>query len=187
MAVDRAAAERAIHAFLKALGHDPDEEPELSRTPALVTEAFEKELLGGYDVDVRSLLVTEWSPISKDGARGPVIVRGISVTTICPHHLLPATGHATVAYLPSDRLIGIGTIARLVEAFARRLTLQEAIGESVVRALVEHARARGAHCRLELAHACLAARGARQPNATVVTIAHAGERIADPSGEGFRT
>ena len=89
---------RHSQVLLKALGHDPDHELELSRTPALVTEAFENEL-GGYSVDVRSLLAAEWSPIPKDGARGPVIVRGITVTTICPHHLLPASGHATVAYL----------------------------------------------------------------------------------------
>jgi GTP cyclohydrolase I len=98
---------------------------------------------------------------------------------MCPHHLLPGIGAATVAYLPGDRVVGIGGLARTVDAFARRLTLQETIGEAVVRALLDHAGARGAYCRLELSHACLSARGARQPEAIVVTIARGGEAISD--------
>jgi GTP cyclohydrolase I len=181
MAVDRRAAEGAIRAFLKALGHDPDTSSELAGTPALVVEAFENELLSGYGVDVPGLLAAESEPLALDGPRGVVAVQGIHVTTVCPHHLLPAMGHATLAYLPGDRLVGIGTLARVVDAFARRLTLQEAIGPAVVHALLEHAGARGATIRLELRHACLAARGARQTDATVVTVAHAGEPIVDTS------
>jgi GTP cyclohydrolase I len=184
MPADRAAAERAIRAFLTALGHDPDTTPELGNTPALVTEAFEKELLAGYAVDVPALLHAESGPLAKNGPHGVVIVRGLSVATVCPHHLLPAMGHASVAYLPGPRLVGIGTIARLVDAYARRLTLQEAIGDHVVNALVDHAGARGAECRLELRHACLAARGARQSDATVVTVARAGEAVGAIAGSG---
>jgi GTP cyclohydrolase I len=130
-------------------------------------------------VDVRALLVAESEPLAKDGPRGIVVVRNLSLATVCPHHLLPALGRAAVAYLPGERIVGIGTIARTVDAFARRLTLQETIGESVVRALVEGLRARGAHCQIELTHSCLGARGTRQAGASVVTVAHAGERIAD--------
>jgi GTP cyclohydrolase I len=141
--VDRHAAERAIAAFLRALGHDPEASPELSDTPARVAEAFERDLLSGYSVDIRALLQTESVALSEDGPHGPVIVRDATVSALCPHHLLPATGVATVAYLPGDRIVGIGTLSRLVDAYARRLTLQEAISENVVRALVEHAGARG--------------------------------------------
>jgi GTP cyclohydrolase I len=179
MTVDRHGAENAIQAFLKALGHDPAMNPELARTPALVTEAFERELLSGYAVDVPALLAAESSVPSRDGAHGLVVVGGIQVATVCPHHLLPGMGRATVAYLPGNRLVGIGAIARTVDAFARRLTLQESIGEEVVRALVGHAGARGAYCRLELTHACLSARGARQGSAAVVTVARAGSDIMD--------
>lgn len=181
MAVDRDAAERAIRAFLQALGHDPRANAILEGTPARVTEAFERDLLSGYTVDVQSLLVLESEPIAEDGPHGLVIVRGVSVATVCPHHLLPGLGRAVVAYLPGERIIGIGTIARVVDAFARRLTLQETIGDSIVRALMNAGGARGAYCRLELLHSCLAARGARQPEATVVTVARAGERVADES------
>jgi GTP cyclohydrolase I len=179
--VDRAAAERAIRAFLVALGYDPAKSEDLQGTPARVTEAFETDLLAGEGVDVRELLLAESSVIGAAGPRGLVVVDRISVATICPHHLLPGLGQAAVAYLPGQRLVGIGTIARLVDAVARRLTLQEDIGESVVRALMEHAGASGAYCRLELTHSCLSARGARQGDARVVTIARAGADIPDAS------
>ena len=179
MPVDRDAAERAIGAFLKALGQDPETNPALVGTPARVTEAFTEDLLSGYAVDVAALLLAESEPIAKDGPRGLVVVRGVTVATVCPHHLLPALGRAAVAYLPGERLVGIGTIARTVDAFARRLTLQETIGESVVRALMETVRARGAYCQIELSHSCLGARGARQAGASVITVAQAGERIPD--------
>lgn len=183
--VDRPAAERAIAAFLRALGHDPESSPELSDTPARVAEAFERDLLSGYSVDIRALLQAESVALSEDGPRGPVMVRGATVSALCPHHLLPAMGVATIAYLPGDRIVGIGTLTRLVDAYARRLTLQEAIGENVVRALVEHAGARGAYCRLELKHACLSIRGTRQPSATVVTVARRGSALDDVvSGDG---
>jgi GTP cyclohydrolase I len=181
MAVDRAGAERAIRAFLVALGHDPERSAELESTPARVTEAFATDLLAGQDVDVGALVRGESSPLAEHGPRGLVVVDRIRVATVCPHHLLPGLGHATAAYLPGTSLLGIGTIARVVDAYARRLTLQESIGESVVRALLEHAGARGAYCRIELQHSCLSARGAREGEARVITIARAGVAIADSS------
>jgi GTP cyclohydrolase I len=93
---------------------------------------------------------------------------------VCPHHLLPALGVAHVVYLPGASLLGIGTITALVDAFARRLTLQEAIGENVVTALMQHAGARGAYCELSLEHSCLRARGERQAEALVRSSARAG-------------
>jgi len=103
-----------------------------------------------------------------------VIVRDLAVATLCPHHLMPALGHAAVAYVPGTRLLGIGTLAGLLDAYARRLTLQETIGENVARALVEHAGALGACCELTLAHSCMSARGTRQADARVRSLATAG-------------
>lgn len=185
MAIDRAAAERAIRAFLVALGHDPAKAKELEDTPARVAEAFEADLLAGEGVDVRALVRAESTPIPENGPRGLVVVDRIRVATVCPHHLLPGLGHATVAYLPGENLVGIGTIARVVDAYARRLTLQESIGESVVRAFIDTAGARGAYCRIELQHSCLSARGSREGEARVVTVARAGVPIAD-AGLGGR-
>lgn len=177
MAFDQKAAERAIHDFLRALGRDPDQ-PELAGTPARMAEAFGRDLLSGYDVDVPELIERGSEPL-RGGGGDVIALSGIAVTTVCPHHLMPAQGRALVAYLPGERLLGIGTVAKLVDAYARRLTLQEKIGESVVAALLEHGRARGAYCELRLSHSCLSARGARQSEAELLTTARAGE-LRDP-------
>ena len=107
MPIDRAGAERAVAQFLTALGHDTESDPELAGTPARVVQAFAHDLLSGYNVDVASLLA-EGSAASP-GDQGLVIVRDIAISTVCPHHLLPALGQATVAYHPGKRLLGLGT------------------------------------------------------------------------------
>lgn len=184
MSIDREAAERAVRQLLLALGHDAHGDPELADTPKRVVEAFTNDLLCGYEVDLAGLVEEGSSALAADAkqpARGIVLVRDIAVATVCPHHLLPASGKASVAYLPGKRLLGLGTLAGLVDACARRLTLQEAIGDQVVQALMQHAQARGAHCRLTLTHSCLSLRGSRQAAASVTTVAAAGE-LAGPEG-----
>ena len=172
--VDRRAAAAAIEAFLRALGHEP--QGELEGTGERVAEAWAEELLAGEGVDLGRLLREGSSPLSlaAGGSAGLVVARELSLTTVCPHHLLPAQGRAFVAYLPGQRLAGVGTLAALVEACARRLTLQERLGEEVVQALHQELGARGAACRLVLSHACLTARGRRQTEALVETVALAG-------------
>jgi GTP cyclohydrolase I len=171
--VDRERARAAIAEFLRALGVDPNADPELAATPARVADAWADDLVNGYLVDVRALLRAESSPIVGHGAQ-LVLLREVSISTVCPHHLLPARGTADIAYLPGRLAAGLGTIVRLVDAYAHRLTLQETIGENVSRALVDHLGARGAACRLRLQHGCLASRGERHPEAVVETIALAG-------------
>jgi len=184
MPADRARAAQAISDFLAALGVSPAEDPELVGTPERVASAFIDELLDGYRVDVKGLLRAE-SSLSEDAPKGFVVVRDIAVTTVCPHHLLPARGHAAVVYEPGERIAGIGTIARVVLAFARRLTLQETIGTNVVDALVAELGAKGAACRLVLTHECMASRGERQVGAQVETVAFAGSFDASPSQRGL--
>lgn len=177
MAVNREQAKRAVADLLSALGHDPAHEPGLAQTPELVVESWMTDWLSGYTANLQQLLA---GAIDAPGPNAPIVtVSDISVCTLCPHHLLPAEGTATVAYLPGAQLLGLGTLARLVEAFSRRLTLQEQIGENVVAALVEHAGARGAYCQLQLHHACLRLRGAKQANATVTTNHYAGSFCSD--------
>jgi GTP cyclohydrolase I len=180
MSVDRAAARRAIADFLRALGHDPSADAELEKTPERVVAAFADELLSGYAVDLDALLRDGASP-APAAAAGVVAVKGIALSTVCPHHLLPALGHADVAYAPGATVLGLGTVARLVDAFARRLTLQEGIGHHVVETLMTRAGARGAYCRIELTHGCLSARGACQANARAVTVSSAGS-LLEPAG-----
>ncbi len=170
-AVDREAAARAVAAFLKAIGHEPV--GDLEETPGLVAEAWCSDLLSGRDEDPAAILRA--GSIPHDDDAGLVALKSLAVTTMCPHHLMPAHGTADIAYLPGDRVAGFGAIARALRAATRRLTLQETAGATVARLLVEQLGARGAACRLRLAHTCLIARGARESGALVETVALAGD------------
>ncbi len=169
--IDRRAAARAIEDFLRALGHEP--EGELAGTGERVADAWADDLIAGEAIDAAAVLRKGALDLDAAGS-GLVLVRDLAVTTMCPHHLLPAHGTATVAYLPGARVAGIGTIAQVVDVLAHRLTLQERIGDEVVALLVQELGARGALCRLALTHSCLIARGERKTGAIVETIAVAG-------------
>jgi GTP cyclohydrolase I len=169
--MDRHAAAQAIDAFLRALGRDPARDPDLAGTGARVAAAWADDLLAGYGVDVDALLAANVLP----GRSELVVVRDIPVYTTCPHHLLGSSGRATVAYAPDQRLVGVGTVAAIVDAFARRLALQEQIGESVVASLGKHLSPRWAACRLLLTHGCMTARGERAHGSRVETVALHGD------------
>jgi len=169
--MNRDTAARAIDTFLRALGRDPDHEPALVGTGARVAAAFADELLVGYGVDVDELL----SQNVFAGKTELVVVRDLPIATICPHHLMPSMGVATVAFAPEDHIVGVGTVARVVDAFARRLALQEEIGERVVAALQKHLAPRWTACRIALTHACMSAGAA-------VRTAPASRRSLSPAG-----
>lgn len=171
--MDKSAARAAIAEFLRALGRDARSEPELAQTPERVVDAFADELLAGYAVDLHAL-VLEGSTLATTPS-GIVALRELAVATVCPHHLMPGLGRANVVYRPGDRVLGLGAIARLVDACARRLVLQETIAEDVVSAFIEHAGARGAYCEVTLVHGCLSARGACQANARATSVVRRGE------------
>lgn len=171
MGTDRTAAANAIDAFLRAIGRDPSNEPDLVGTGVRVADAYLDELCAGYAVDTRALL--EASVIAD--LPGLVVVRDLPVSTMCPHHLLPATGHATIAIHARSRGIGLGTIASLVDAHARRLTLQERIGEAVVSDLEAVLAPTWVGCRLVLSHACMSTRGPEARGSRVETIALRGK------------
>ena len=139
------------------------------------------ERLSGRDIDLGTLIERDAAPYAGDETAPTVVVRGIDVATLCPHHLLVAYGSATVAYHPGRRMLGLGTLARIADASARQLVLQEQIGERVVSVLMAQGQAQGAYCSLSLWHSCLGIRGARQPRATVHTRAVAGT-LARPGG-----
>lgn len=172
MPVDRAAAALAIDAFLRAIGRDPSTEPELEGTGARVADAWIDELTAGYAVDARALLAKS---VIADAAPGLVVVRDVAITTTCPHHLMPATGIAVVAMQASNKLVGIGTLAAVVEAHARRLTLQEHICDRVVADMMAVLDPTWAGCRLVLSHACMTARGETKHGARVETVTVRGE------------
>lgn len=168
--VDLQAAAQAIEAFLTALGHPPDSDPQLRDTGRLVARAFHEEFLCGYAADPAALLRDSIASTGGD----LVVVKDLSITCICPHHLLPATGLLHLGYLPSNRIVGFGALERVAQALSRRLILQEALCEQIAQALVDELGARGAGCIAELQPACLTARGKRPTHAKVVTAATSG-------------
>jgi GTP cyclohydrolase I len=173
MTVDRAAAELAIGAFLRAIGRDPAVEPELLGTPARVVAAYD-ELCDGYQVDPARVVRPHIVP----GSTAIVALRDVTVTTMCPHHLMPASGTGTIAFAPRDKLVGLGVMAELLDVFAHRLTLQEEIGERVAATLARELSARWVACRLVLRHACVTARGAKKHGATAETVAFVGDEAS---------
>lgn len=168
--VDLQAAARAVEAFLTALGHPPDSDPQLRDTGKLVARAFHEEFLCGHAADPAAILRDSIAA----GGGDLIVVKDLTITCMCPHHLLPATGVLHLGYLPSDRIVGFGALERLAQALSRRLILQEALCEQIAQALVDHLGARGAGCIAELQPACLTARGKRPTQAKVVTAATSG-------------
>jgi GTP cyclohydrolase I len=176
--VNRADAARAVEQFLLALGHSPT--GELAHTGELVAEAWCSELLSGQGLDPGAIL--REGAIEAAGV-GPVLLRDLVVTTMCPHHLMPAHGRGDVLYLPGGKVAGLGAIARALIATTRKLTLQERAGSELADALCDALGARAAAVRLRLTHTCLVARGARESAAVVETLSFAGAFAADGNKE----
>lgn len=168
-AFDPAAFERAVGYLLAACGIAPDAR-HMGRTAQRVRELWQRRLLGGYDLDPATALGDGF-----DDPRGDmVVIRGIAVHGVCPHHLVPFRGVAHVAYLPGGRLHGFGRIARLVDAIGHRFTYQEWMTRDVAEALLLHGKARGAACVIEAEQLCLLLGEDRRGDERVVTQAFTG-------------
>ena len=173
MPADRGRAARAIEEFLSALSLDP-RSGDLVGTGARVADAFADDLCEGYAIDARALLAAEAIAVN-EGPRQVVVLRDLAVAMTCPHHLMIGAGVATVAFAPTGKVVGVGALARVVQAYARRLTLQETVGAEVVRAIHEVLRPRWVACRLVMTHACMTARGERAHGARLETWATLGD------------
>jgi len=170
-AFDSAAFEEAVRAMLRACGvGDDDLAGHMANTPKRVRELWERRLLGGHGSDPATILGTGFD----DPRQDLVVVRGIAVHGVCPHHLVPFRGVAHVAYLPGGRLHGFGRIARLVDALAHRFTYQEWLTRDIADALVHHGRARGALAVVECEQLCLLLGEDRRGDERVLTTAYAG-------------
>ena len=172
-----AALRRATADFLDALGLPPEVRrgPDLAATPGRVAEAWREDLLDGYGRAPAAILRDAMPAPGRD----LVVVSGIDFHSVCPHHLLPSRGLAHVAYVPGKKVVGFGQLARLVDALAHRLVLQEALARQVVEALVTHLGARGAACVLEAEQMCLSVRGERRPHARAHAEHFAGSLARD--------
>lgn len=173
----RAAVARATTAFLDALGLPAEVRsgPDLAATPARVAEAWQEDLLDGYRHDPAAIL-RDGMPAS---GRDLVAVTGIDFHSVCPHHLLPSRGLAHLAYLPGERVVGFGQLARLVDALAHRLVLQEDLARQLAEALMRHTGARGAACLLEAEQMCLSVRGEQRPRSRAHTQCFTGALAED--------
>jgi GTP cyclohydrolase I len=168
-AFDAAAFERAVNDLLAACGIAPDMK-HMGRTAERVRTLWQKRLLGGYDLDPAEALGEGF----EDHRRDMVVVRGIAVHGVCPHHLVPFRGVAHVAYLPGGRLHGFGRIARMVDAIGHRFTYQEWMTRDIAEALVTHGKAAGGACVIEAEQLCLLLGEVRRGDERVVTQAFAG-------------
>lgn len=168
-AFDAEAFERAVADLLRACGIDAAG-VHTGRTPQRVRELWERRLLGGYALDPAEVLGRGFA----DPRQDMVVVRGIAVHGVCPHHLVPFRGVAHVAYVPGGRLHGFGRIARMVDAIGHRLTYQEWMTRDVADALVRHGQARGAACVIEAEQLCLLLGEDRRGDERVCTQAFAG-------------
>jgi GTP cyclohydrolase IA len=160
--VDLAAAERAAHDLLVALGADLDSE-HVRDTPRRVAGAY-AELL-----TPRPFNATTFP--NDEGYDELVIVGEIPFHSLCAHHLLPFQGKAHVAYLPGERLIGLSKLARVVELYSRRLQLQERLATEVADWLEEHLQPRGVGVVLEAEHLCMSLRGVQTTGSRTTTSA----------------
>lgn len=158
-------AERAVRTLLRWAGDDPDREG-LVDTPKRVAAAYE-EFFAGYAEDPEDLLRRTFEEV--EGYDEMVLLRDIRMESHCEHHMVPILGKAHVAYLPKSRVVGISKLARVVDAFARRLQIQEKMTAQIANAINDVLEPKGVAVVIEAAHQCMTTRGVHKPGVTMVT------------------
>lgn len=158
--------QKAVRTILEYLGENPEREG-LRDTPKRMMKSWDR-IFGGYLIDPKSIFTVfgEDDVIPHDQI---ILLKDIEFYSTCEHHFLPFVGKAHVAYMPTDRVVGISKLARVVEIFSRRLQIQERVGNQVTRTLMEHLDAKGAACIIESKHMCMTCRGVEKQHSTMVT------------------
>jgi len=133
-------------------------------TPDRVVRSWGK-IFGGYDMDPKDLLTTFENPKCDE----MVILKDIEMYSTCEHHILPFFGKCSIAYIPKKKVIGISKLARLMEVFARRMQIQERIGEQITEFIMEELDAIGAACIIEAQHFCMTSRGVQKQHSVMIT------------------
>lgn len=172
--VDYPAIEDAVKTILQAVGEDPDRDG-LLETPARVARMY-AEMFAGLKSDpgrhLEKVFAEDYDEI--------VLVRDISFCSMCEHHLLPFTGKAHIAYLPSGKVVGLSKLARVVEEVARRPQVQERLTHTVANLIEDRLSARGVAVVVESTHSCMTMRGIRKPGSLCLTSAMRGTFKTDP-------
>ena len=161
----REEAEAAVRTLIRWAGDDPTREGLLD-TPSRVTRAYE-EFFAGYAIDPVELLQRTFAEI--EGYDEIVLLRGIDFESHCEHHMVPIIGKAHVAYLPRRRVVGISKLARVVQAYAKRLQIQEKMTAQIANTLDEVLDPLGVAVVIEAQHECMTTRGVLSKNVTMTT------------------
>jgi GTP cyclohydrolase I len=159
---------------LQYLGEDVSREGLLD-TPNRVVKSWTR-IFEGYGKDPKDILTV----FSADGYDEIVLLKDIEIYSTCEHHMIPFFGKAHIAYIPNEKIVGISKLARLVDIFARRLQIQERIGDQVTSTLMELLNPKGAACILECKHLCMMARGVEKQNSVMVTSSMKGVFLTKP-------
>ena len=164
--VDLSRVASGVRLILEGIGEDPNREGLLD-TPKRVAEMY-AELTAGMREDAAEHIV----PLSGNKHDEMVIVKDISIASLCEHHLAPFVGKCHIAYIPKNgKILGVSKLARLAETFARRLQLQERLTSEIANTLFEHLQPIGVMVVIEAEHTCMTLRGVKKPGATTVTSA----------------
>ncbi len=161
----RGEAEAAVRTLIRWAGEDPDREG-LAATPARVARAYE-EWFAGYAEDPKALLRRTFEEVG--GYDEVVVLRDISFESHCEHHMAPIVGRVHVGYLPRNRVVGISKLARLVEAYAKRLQIQERFTAQIANTLNEVLKPHGVAVVVQATHGCMTTRGVHKTAASLVT------------------
>ena len=170
-------AEKAVEVLIRWAGDDPDREG-LRGTPERVVKSYEG-FFSGYAQDPVELLQRTFEEI--DGYDEMVALRDIRFESHCEHHMVPIIGKAHVAYLPNKRVIGISKLARVVEAYARRLQIQEKMTAQIANSINDVLEPQGVAVVVEAEHQCMTTRGVHKPGVTMVTSRMLGRFRSDAS------
>jgi len=158
-------AEEAIKTILAWIGENPDREGLLS-TPKRVIKAY-KEYFKGYTQDPEKYLSKTFTEV--EGYDDMVIEKNISIQSHCEHHMAPINGIAHVAYIPSDKVVGLSKLARVVEVFASRLQTQERLTMQIATTIMDVLKPRGVAVTIDAAHQCMTTRGVKKEKTTTIT------------------
>lgn len=169
-------SEYLLQELILRIDSDPDREG-LEGTPKRIVSSW-KEIYKGYRIEPKNIFKTFDVP---DGYDQMILLRDIEFYSVCEHHMLPFFGKAHIAYIPKGRVVGISKLARLLEAFSRRLQIQERIGQQITSALMTHLDPKGAACILNAQHLCMTMRGVGKQHSQMLTASLTGVFKLDPS------
>ena len=158
-------AEEAIKTIIEWVGEDPEREG-LKSTPRRVIKAY-KEYFQGYKQDPAEYLTKTFTEV--EGYDDMIIEKNISIRSHCEHHIAPIIGVAHVAYIPSKKVVGLSKLARVVEAFSKRLQTQERLTMQIAKTIMDVLQPRGVAVTINAAHQCMTNRGIKKENTTTIT------------------